>query len=537
MKKKDLGYLKIPQVRDLKEMILRSGKLYSERAAFAYSGKYGTVQKTYAELLDNVFSLGSYFYSLGLKGAKIALYAENSYEWIVTYFAAVCGSNIIVPIDKELKAPEAAVLIRDCNADMIVYSKKKESILDEFEEGELKAALCIDDFDSAYKKGGEDTTEYAENQIDPEACCSIIYTSGTTGKPKGVMLCQRNIISDTIRSLETLPFPNGTPDNPIGTLLLLPLNHTFGFTACIATQLHSGVCIYINSGLKYILQDFKIAKPGHVSVVPLFIENFYKGIWRNAKKEGKDKLLKNMIKFSNALRKIGIDIRRKLFKSVIDSFGGNLEMIVSGGAPIAEELVDGFADFGIRVINGYGISECSPIVSMNRHCISKKGSVGQTIHTVQAKTINDNEDGEGEICIKGDIVMLGYYNNEKANEEAFTQDGWFKTGDIGRVDEDSFIFLTGRKKNLIILENGKNVYPEELEYLIGKIEGVLEVIVYAENGVITAEIFPDENADKDKIEADIKNVLNPTIAQYKRINAVKFRDTEFEKTTTRKIKR
>lgn len=202
-----------------------------------------------------------------------------------------------------------------------------------------------------------------------------------------------------------------------------------------------------------------------------------------------------------------------------------------------DELIKGFDDIGVQVINGYGISECSPIVSINRHCWSKMGSVGQVINGMQAKTINNNEDGEGEICVKGDIVMIGYYENPEANAAAFTDDGWFNTGDIGKVDEDNFIYITGRKKNLIILENGKNVYPEELEYLIGRIEGVAEVLVYAENSLITAEIFPEEDADKAKIEAEIKDVMNPTIAQYKRINSVKFRDTEFVKTTTKKIKR
>jgi len=308
--------------------------------------------------------------------------------------------------------------------------------------------------------------------------------------------------------------------------------------ATVLCQIHSGVTVYINAGLKYVLQDINIAKPGHVSVVPLFVESFYKGIWKNAKKTGKDKLLKVMIKVSNGLRKIGIDLRKQLFKSVINGFGGNLEMIITGGAPMSNELIKGFDDIGVQIINGYGISECSPIVSINRHCWSKIGSVGQVINTVKAKTINNNEDGEGEICIKGDIVMMGYYENPEANAAVFTEDGWFNTGDIGKVDEDNFIYITGRKKNLIILENGKNVYPEELEYLIGKtVEGVAEVVVYAKDSLITAEIFAEEDADKEKIENDIKNVFNPTIAQYKRIHTVKFRDTEFEKTTTKKIKR
>lgn len=535
--KKDVAYNKIDIVRDLKEMVVRASEKYGEKPAFEYAGKDGKITKTYTQFANDVFALGSYFYSVGMRDKKIALYSENSYEWVVTYLAAVCGSNIIVPLDKELKPAEAAVLMRACGAEMLVHSAKKAKLLEEFEDGELKATLCIDNFQEACEKGAESLEEFKNNVIDVEKCCSIIYTSGTTGNPKGVMLCQRSIVADMIRSMETLKFPQGTPEHPKGTLAVLPFNHTFGMMACVLCQVHAGVCVYINAGLKYVLSDINISKPGHVSVVPLFVESFYKGIWKNAKKTGKDKLLKVMIKVSNALRKVGIDLRKQLFKSVIDGFGGNLEMIITGGAPMSNELIKGFDDIGIQVINGYGISECSPIVSINRHCWSKMGSVGQVINTVQAKTINNNEDGEGEICIKGDIVMLGYYENPEANAAAFTDDGWFNTGDIGKVDEDGFIYITGRKKNLIILENGKNVYPEELEYLIGKVEGVAEVLVYAKDSLITAEVFAEEDADKEKIESDIKNVVNPTIAQYKRIHTVKFRDTEFEKTTTKKIKR
>lgn len=529
---KNLAYNRIDRVRDLKEMIVRASNIFGEKPAFEYTQGGETVTKTYTQLAKDVFSLGSYFYSIGMKDAKIALYAENSYEWIVTYFAAVCGSNIIVPLDKELKPAEAATLARSCGADMLVHSKKKAALLEEFAQGELKASLCLDDFDTACQKGAEFLPEsgFEANEIDVEKCCSIIYTSGTTGNPKGVMLCQRNLITDMIRSMETLAFPERT-------VAVLPFNHTFGFMACVICMIHGGSPVFINSGLKYVLRDIKEAKPGHISVVPLFVESFHKGIWKNAKKSGKDKLLKTMIKVSNALRKVGIDLRRQLFKSVLEAFGGNLRMIITGGAPLPNELLKAFDDIGIQVINGYGISECSPIVSINRDKWSKVGSVGQVINTVQAKTINNNEDGEGEICVKGDIVMLGYYENPEANAAAFTEDGWFNTGDIGKVDEDGFIYITGRKKNLIILENGKNVYPEELEYLIGRIEGVAEVLVYAQDSLITAEIFPEDGADKDKIENDIKNVLNPTIAVYKRIHTVKFRDTEFEKTTTKKIKR
>lgn len=529
---KNYPYNKRIHLRDFKEMVEYIGKTFAKDTAFEYAQGGKKISVSFEKVKRDIFALAGYFCSIGLKNSKIVIYAENSYEWIVTYFAAVISSNIIVPLDKELKPAEASTLYRACGADMLVYSAKKAALTEEFDENELSHSLCIDNFDAALEKGEAYFPEsgIAEAEQDVEAVCAIIYTSGTTGAPKGVMLCQRNLMADIIRSLETLKIPKGT-------VAVLPFNHTFGFMACVLCQMYVGFPVYINAGLKYVLHDINEAKPGHISVVPLFVENFYKGIWKNAKKSGKDKLLKKMIKVSNGMRKAGIDMRRTLFKSVLDGFGGNLEMIITGGAPMSNELIKGFDDFGIQVINGYGITECSPIVSINRNKWVKPGSVGQKINTVQVKTINNNEDGEGEICVKGDIVMLGYYNNPEANAQVFTEDGWFKTGDIGKVDEDGFVFITGRQKNLIILDNGKNVYPEELECLVGQIDGVTEVLVYAEDELITAEIYAEDMSKKDAITDSIKNKLNPSVAQYKQIRKIKFRAAEFEKTTTKKIKR
>ena len=528
---KEYPYNKLHHLRDFKEMMNYVGENYTNDVAFHYitDGKKSII--TFERFKKDTLAFAGYLSTLGTACRKIALIGENSYEWIVTYMAAVISGNIIVPIDKELTPSEAAHLIRACGADMLVYSAKKSGILDEFNDGELADTMCLDDFSPAVEKGrtAYEQSGIAEQESNVEATCAIIFTSGTTGEPKGVMLCQRNLMSDIIRSLETLTIPKGT-------VAVLPFNHTFGFMACVLCQVYMGYPVFINNSLRYVLRDINEAKPGHISVVPLFVESFYKGIWKNAKKSGKDKALKHLISASNAMRKVGIDIRRKLFKSVLDGFGGNLEMIITGGAPIPDELMKGFEDFGITVINGFGITECSPIVAINRDKWIKPGSVGHHINTVQVKTINEDENGDGEICVKGDIVMQGYYNNPEATEAAFV-DGWFNTGDIGRVDEDGFVFINGRKKNLIILENGKNVAPEELEYLIGRIDGVDEVLVYDENGFITAEIYAEDMSKKDTITDEIKNKLNPSVASYKQIRKVKFRANEFEKTTTKKIKR
>lgn len=523
------GY-EIPHYRDLRDMLLKNAEKFGDETAFHYFSGDKTVKVSFRQTASDAMNLASYFAGLGLSDARIALYSENSYEWIITYFAAIISNNTIVPLDKELKPAEAATLFDACGAETLIYSSKKAELA-ELLQDKLKHSLCLDNFKEAVEKGKAQmaSTKVADFELDLEKPCIFIFTSGTTGVPKCAMLCQRNIMSDMILSIESLKFPKGT-------VCVLPLNHTFGMMACVLCQFYCGFPVFINGGLKYILRDINEAKPGHISVVPLFVESFYKNIWKNAKKTGKEKLLKNMIKVSNSLRKVGIDLRRKFFKSVIDAFGGNLEMIITGGAPIPDELILGFDDLGIKVVNGFGITECSPIVSLSLLEGNKLGSIGKPIKDVEMKVINENEDGEGELCVKGDIVMLGYYNNPEATEQVF-DDGWFLTGDFGRIDEDGFVFITGRKKNIIILENGKNVYPEELEYLIGRIEGVTEVLVYAEDGVITAEIYAEDMSFKEQIENAIKNELNASVASYKQVHKVKFRETEFEKTTTKKIKR
>jgi len=520
----------IPHYTDLRDMLLKVAEKQPDGLAFHYFKGDKKICVTFRQTADDALALASYFAGLGISDGKIALYGENSYEWIITYFAAIISNNAIVPLDKELKPAEAAALFDACGAETLIYSSKKAELA-EILQDKIKHSLCLDNFREAVEKGRSQISEtkVLDFEFDLEKPCIFIFTSGTTGVPKCAMLCQRNIMADMILSIESLKFPRGT-------VCVLPLNHTFGMMACILCQFYCGYPVFINGGLKYILRDINEAKPGHISVVPLFVESFYKSIWKNAAKTGKDKLLKNMIKVSNGLRKVGIDLRRKLFKSVIDAFGGNLEMIITGGAPIPDELILGFDDLGIKVVNGFGITECSPIVSLSLLKGNKLGSIGKPIKNVEMKVINENEDGEGELCVKGDIVMLGYYNNPDANAQVF-KDGWFLTGDIGRIDEDGFVFITGRKKNIIILDNGKNVYPEELEYLIGRIEGVTEVLVYAEDGFITAEIYAEDMSLKDKIEDTVKNELNKSVAQYKQIHKIKFRETEFEKTTTKKIKR
>ncbi len=523
--------------KDLKDMISCVAKDFKDENVFKYNKDGRKVEITFNRFKKDIDAFGEYLFSKGYKDKKIAVLGENSYEWIVTYFAVVNGGNVIIPIDKELKPNEILALLKSSETDLLVYSEQKKKAVNEMLENGLSCEiLSTDEIEHCCAVGQElisgGSRDYKDCEIDAEKMCAIIYTSGTTGTPKGVMLSHKNLTRDAFLSISCMKIPrNG--------MAILPLNHTFGFMACVLCQIWMGYTTYITSSLKTVMHDLQEAKPGHMSVVPLFIENIYKNIWKTAEKQGKAKLLRNMIKTSNALRKVGIDMRRTFFKSVLDKLGGNMEMIISGGAPIDDIYMKGFDDFGITIINGFGITECSPIVALNRVDDIKYGTVGNAIPEVQIRIYNPNENGEGQIWVKGDIVMMGYYNNQEATDEVL-KDGWFNTGDIGKIVDEKYLAITGREKNLIILANGKNVYPEELEYLISHIDNVTEVLVYEEDEMITAEIYSDSEDNKEAVREQIKKdiqELNKKLADYKKIRKVKFRAVEFEKTTTKKIKR
>ena len=532
-------YVERKYLEDLKELIDYVGKEYGNKTAYRYREGQGITDVSFEKFSADVTALGEYILNLGYKdGDRIALIGENSYNWVVAYFAVINSGNVVVPIDKELKANEIYRLINDSDSKMIIHSTSKNLCIEEMKDLGIvteKFLTMDDEFDSAICEGKKlidsGSSMYSDVKIDREKMCALIYTSGTTGVPKGVMLSNKNLATNAYTAMSCMIIPDVT-------VALLPLNHTFGIMASIICQLWMGHTVFINSGLKTVLQDIQDAKPGHISVVPLYIENFYKKIWQGIEKQGKTKLVKTMISVSNALRKIGIDLRRYLFKSIINNFGGNLEMLISGGAPISDVYMKGFDDIGVTIINGYGITECSPIVALNRNNNIKYGTVGNPLRNTEIKIQDPDENGEGEIWVKGDIVMMGYYHNE-AETARVLKDGWFNTEDIGKF-ENNFLSITGRKKNIIILDNGKNVYPEEIETMLSFIDNVGEVVVYQEDNVIVAEVYSDAEGDKAAIQAQIKadiKKVNSQLAVYKQINRVKFRDEEFIKTTTKKIKR
>ncbi|MCL2688871.1 MAG: AMP-binding protein [Chitinispirillia bacterium] len=543
---KNYPYYKIFEATNLRDLVRRAADAAPAKTAYAYQLGERIHHHTFLQFKDDIESLGTFFYSIGLRdGAKIAVMGENSYYWLLTYFAAATGGNIIVPLDKELPAEDLLHLLRESGAEAVVYSDDYADTFDSFSENNRKLKLSVShyinmkrDLPLALSKGASlvlsGARDFIYHEINNDNVCTIVYTSGTTGLSKGVMLTNKNIVTTTREALR-IAWVYGD------TVLVLPLHHTYPFSASVLPPLfHLSTC-FINSNLKHVLRDIQTAKPQFLCVVPLYVESFHKKIWENVRKQGKEKLLRKMFTVSGSIRKFGVDLRKVMFGTVLKAFGGKLETLVSGGAPLNKQYIDEFAHFGIQILEGYGITECSPIVALNRNKFWKHGAVGIALPSVEVKIFDVDKEGAGEICVRGDIVMKGYYNNPQATKDAFNGD-WFRTGDIGYMDDDGFVFITGRQKNVIIRANGKNVHPEELEGKLSVIEHVKEIAVYGDDGDdIVAEIFIDpEQKDRKQLEKIITKkvkMINENLPIYKRVNKIKFRDIEFDKTTTKKIKR
>ena len=527
---KNYPYYEHISVYTIKQLLEFCANKYESKAAFVYQIKKQDRSIAFSEFKIQVGAFGTYLFSKGFDGKHIAIFGENSYEWILTHFAVTCGGSVIVPIDKELDTDSIVELLADSESRVLVYSDTYADIAEElYTKLPNITYINMQDIPNCIEQGkqliADGYTDYINKKVNRDDLASIVYTSGTTGKSKGVMLTHNNLMSDLYAASCSARI-DGT------SILLLPLHHTFGLVAGLYSVMYYGHPLYINRSLKRVADDMKKAKPQNTFVVPLIVETLYKGIWSTAKKQGKDKLLRTLIKISNTLRKCGIDLRRKLFKSVLAAFGGNLEVIICGGAPLNPELVKGLDAFGITLMNGYGITECAPIVAVNRNKFNVLGSVGLPLCCNEVKIADD-----GEILVKGDNVMLGYYHNEEETKKVFSE-GWFKTGDIGCIDKYGALHITGRIKNLIILANGENIPAESIEEQIYMIPYVKEVICYGKDNVIVAEVYLDEEITdaKDRINDDIQTV-NQRLPQIRNIGKVVIRDTEFPKTTTKKIKR
>jgi len=547
----------VKPVKNIKDMMEQAVSECPDKYAFRYREGKSIKNVTFKEFYELTLALGASLKNLGTKDKHIACIGENSFNWITVFYTVLKSDAVYVPIDKELPLKDIVYVLNHSDSDMLFYSKRYEKHIEDIkkecpkvkkfiafdnEEDESDEILSYKKFVEAGKKLVEEG-KFKEEDHDTNILKEIIYTSGTTGLAKGVMLTESNLVHVVVGAKEITTLEDVV-------LSVLPYHHTYESSCDILIGMHNHTTVCINDSLKNILPNLQEFKPGLMMIVPAFAELFYKKIWATAEKEGKAGALRTLLKVSNGLRKIHVDLRKPLFKSVRNAFGGNLVQLISGGAPLRAEIGKFFNDIGILMQNGYGITECSPLVSVNTPLLNDPSTVGLPLTCVEVKTVNDTEEGIGEICVKGDIVMLGYYKNEEKTKEVL-QDGWFNTGDYGRITDKGQIQIVGRKKNFFVLENGKNVYPEEIENYVLAIPYVQEAIVKAstnEHGMngnnLVAEVFLNAEAVKEFGNIDISKKLKDDINEqtkelpvYKHISEIIIRDKEFEKTTTNKIKR
>ncbi len=531
----------------------------AEKIAFKYRSGEGIREVTFGEFQNETFWLGTALNSLGMAACHIGCAAENSYNWILVYLTALKSEGVFCPIDKELPDEDLINVIHGGDDEIVFCDKRREETFRRIRESlpNVKYFVCFDraedegeflSFAKLLEKGKElyengDRAYCDMKTADENALKMLIYTSGTTGLAKGVMLSEHNLVSLVHFGLKLASI------REVG-LSVLPYHHSYEAIAGILVAIHRHATLCINDSLKRVVKNLALYQPGYMYVVPALMEVLYRRMWASIEEKGKTKTVKTGIKLSRFLRAIGIDKRRKIFAELHQALGGNLEKLVCGGAPLRAEIADFFEDIGIICTNGYGITECSPLVSVNTDFVNDPKTVGFPMECIEVRIDDPNEDGEGEICVKGDIVMLGYYKNEEATAEVFTEDGYFRTGDYGLVNKKGQIVITGRKKNIIILGNGKNIYPEELEDYIGGIPYVLENIVYAyrdESGseaalAVQCAVDPEllEKEGKEALEAKLKHdvfTVLENLPTYKQVTKVIIREIPFVKTTTNKIRR
>lgn len=543
-----------PDWNDLCELLDYLPGAYGQRVAFAYRrGRDEVVEVTHAGFHEDVRALGEGLRRRCAGGERIALVGPNSYEWVVAYLAIVTTGNVVVPLDKELGAGELIELLDAGGCARVLAASAQRRTLEAAATGGNLDIWSLDGTTSDFVAiADEGRSALARGQsrgepcrIAPDTVAAVIFTSGTTGKPKGVMLSHRNIASNVSSMARWFRAAESS-------LLVLPLHHAFGMTAGTLANLAEGTTVVISRGLKEIKRDLVEFRPTDTILVPLFLETMHKNIWVSARAAGKEGLLRVLVRLSDALLGVGIDLRPTLFRSVREAFGGRLARIISGAAPLDPALIRGFRSFGIDVRQGYGITECAPVVSVCRNHHYRDESVGVPLPGVEVRIADPDVDGNGEIWVHGPNVMLGYLDDPDETDRVL-RDGWFNTEDIGCVDDDGFLYINGRKKNLIILPNGKNISAEELEVKIARIDVVKECVVRGDHDgrdaeqQIVAELYLDDEilADLDvKGEADRRALvqsrideLNRGLPLYKNITRFELRDDEFPKTTTKKIKR
>ena len=556
----------IQEFNNIKELIYNSAKIYENNIAFIVKhqeGKNKTYENiTYKMLLEQINALGTKLYDMELKNKRIAILGRNRYEWALGHLTSLLGGIVSIPLDKDLQIDELENSLIRSKADAIYFDEKYIEKIEEIKSRNttnVKQYICMskmsgyDDIHTLKEEGQKllekGNKEYISAKIDENAMNILLFTSGTTSKSKAVMLSQKNIASN-VYAMQRVEDIRSTDSN----LAFLPMHHIFGST-CLIMMLSCGVRNSFPDGLRYVSQNLKEYEVSVFVGVPLLVEAIYNRVVKEIEKQGKTKLIKNAIKISNFLLKFHIDIRRKLFKQIIDQLGGKMRFVISGGAPLDPKIQKGFIDLGIDMVQGYGLTETSPVIAAENMYKSKTGSIGVPMENVTVEIVNKDDNGIGELRAKGPNVMLGYYENEEETKNVL-KDGWFYTGDLGYIDKEGFIFITGRQKNMIVLKNGKKIFPEEIETLVNRIDLVEECMVFGmpdevdKNDVkLSVKVVYNKDEIKQKygdISLDeirdiiwnrIKNEVNTTVPRYKHIMNMILTDKELIKTTTKKVKR
>ncbi len=551
---------------DLKDMLKQTGEAYGDKTAYILKteekGKFREI--THKEFRKQINSLGTSLIQMGLKDKRIAVISENRYEWQLAYLSIVAGVGVVVPLDKALPDNELESLILRSQVEAIFYSKKYENIMNKLREKKntnLRVFISMDlkenengiySQQSLVQKGEklleDGNKEYLDAKIDADKMGIMLFTSGTTAISKAVMLSHKNLITNITDILNSFEL-----DETDRFLSFLPLHHVFECTVGFLYPISIGGSIAFCEGVKHMADNIKEFQITAMISVPAVFDIMYRRIMKTIEKQGKLPMVNKGIKISKALLKVGIDVRKKIFHEIHDNLGGKIRVLVAGGAALDPETEQGFYDLGFNILQGYGLTETSPVIAAELTKRRRLGSIGKKFPSVEVKIDNPDENGIGELMAKGPSIMLGYYENEEANRAAIEEEGWFHTGDLAKIDEDGFIYISGRKKNVIVLNNGKNVFPEELEILLNKVEGIKESFVYEKKESdgdvkICVEIVYDKDLIKELYniegEENIKDFLwkkvkevNNLMPKYKYIREIIITEEELIKTTTLKIKR
>ena len=546
------------EIKSLRDLVETSAELYGDKILYIYKRGEARYSFSYNDYRRDLYRLGEGMSRIGLMGRTVAVIGESCPEYMTAYIAAVSGGGVIVPLDRDLGHAEIARFADLSGAEAVFYTEQFNDVLPSLAEQMPQVRYFIpiapaegsDTTDGSSSAGdavilpysellalGDKAMEEGDRSFldydctaDMSQMSALLFTSGTTGTSKGVMLSHANLVASVNAA------SRGTIFGPDNTFVdLLPMHHSYEVTCGHLGAANLGGTVYINDSLKNTLRSITTFKPDSLIVVPLYVETMHKRIWAEIARKGMTRRVRALMKASSAMHRAGIDIRRKLFKQILDGLGGNLRYIICGGAPLSPELVRDFDAFGIEICEGYGITECSPLIAVNRHGKVRLRSVGQPVDNCEVRIADPSADGTGEIEARGRNVMLGYFGNEEATAEVFTEDGWFRTGDVGCMDADGYIYITGRKKNIIILDNGENVSPEELENLLSKCEAVKECIVREKGKKICAVIYCGE-ADQQTVR-DFITETNRTLPLYKRMSAVEFSTEPLPRTGTGKLLR